>query len=136
VAAYHGNNYLPLLKQYYKSHRAALFTPVDSVAFEVTSEDRSVLDALEFVRAVRGRRGDWIEETVILGRGKEKAGVSIDITTFASDLWRKTLRDKRRPGMLARRHLEVCVFSHLAAELRSGDIAVVVRTPTPTCTPR
>ena len=30
-----------------------------------------------------------------------------------------------RPGMLARRHLEVCVFSHLAAELRSGDIAVV-----------
>ena len=125
VAAYHGNNYLPLLEQYYKSHRAALFTLVDSVAFEVTSEDRSVLDALEFVRAVRGRRGDWIEETVILGRGKEKAEVSIDITTFASDLWRKTLRDKRRPGMLARRHLEVCVFSHLAAELRSGDIAVV-----------
>ena len=37
----------------------------------------------------------------------------------------KTLRDRRRPGMLARRHLEVCVFSHLAAELRSGDIAVV-----------
>ncbi|MDQ3763622.1 MAG: hypothetical protein M3460_18940 [Actinomycetota bacterium] len=35
------------------------------------------------------------------------------------------LRDKRRPGMLARRHLEVRVFSYLAAELRSGDIAVV-----------
>jgi hypothetical protein len=41
------------------------------------------------------------------------------------EMWRKTLRDKRRPGMLACRHLEVCVFSHLAAELRSGDIAVV-----------
>jgi TnpA family transposase len=27
--------------------------------------------------------------------------------------------------MLARRHLEVCVFSYLAAELRSGDIAVI-----------
>src|SRR5882757_8073779 len=26
--------------------------------------------------------------------------------------------------MLARRHLEVCVFSQLAAELRSGDVAV------------
>jgi hypothetical protein len=37
---------------------------------------------------------------------------------------RKTLRDKRRPGMLVRRHPEVCVFSHLAAELRTGDIAV------------
>jgi TnpA family transposase len=124
VAAYHGNNYLPLLEQYYKSHRAALFTLVDSVAFEASSEDRSVLDALEFVRAVRARRGDWIEETVVLGRGKDKTEVSIDITTFASDMWRKTLRDKRRPGMLARRHLEVYVFSYLAAELRSGDVAV------------
>jgi hypothetical protein len=124
VAAYHGNNYLPLLERYYKSHRAALFTLVDSVTFEATSEDRSVLDALEFVRAVRARRGDWIEESVVLARGKDTVEVSIDITTFATDPWRKTLRDKRHPGMLARRHLEVCVFSHLAAELRSGDIAV------------
>ncbi|MGH3901581.1 MAG: hypothetical protein ACRDTA_25675 [Pseudonocardiaceae bacterium] len=29
------------------------------------------------------------------------------------------------PPLCARRHLEVCVFSYLAAELRSGDIAVV-----------
>lgn len=29
------------------------------------------------------------------------------------------------PGMLARRHLEVCLFSYLAVELRSGDIVVV-----------
>ncbi|MEU0485717.1 hypothetical protein ABZ260_41900 [Streptosporangium sp. NPDC006013] len=28
------------------------------------------------------------------------------------------------PGMHSRRHLEACVFSHLVAELRSGDIAV------------
>jgi TnpA family transposase len=32
---------------------------------------------------------------------------------------------KDRPGKLVRRHLEVCVFSYLASELRSGDIAVV-----------
>ncbi|MFI6502465.1 hypothetical protein [Nonomuraea typhae] len=43
---------------------------------------------------------------------------------FASVMWRKILKDQDRPGMLARRHLEVCVFSYLAAELRSGDIAV------------
>ncbi len=50
--------------------------------------------------------------------------VRVDVDVFASEQWRKVLRDKRRPGMLSRRHLEVCVFSHLAAELRSGDIAV------------
>ena len=125
VAAYHGNNYLPLLEQYYKSHRSALFTLADWIEFEATSEDRSVLDALEFVRAVGHRRGEWIETTVSVKRAGKKVQVSIDIDTFASGMWKKTLLDKRRPGMLARRHLEVCVFSYLAAELRSGDIAVV-----------
>jgi hypothetical protein len=38
VAAYHGNNYLPLLEAYYGSHRAALFTLVDAIELEATSE--------------------------------------------------------------------------------------------------
>jgi hypothetical protein len=83
-----------------------------------------VLDALEFIRANRDRRGDWIEESTVHTRDGKKVTVAVDIDAFAGPLWRRTLRDRRRPGMLARRHLEVCVFSHLAAELRSGDIAV------------
>ena len=31
VAAHHGNNYLPLLDQHYRSHRSALFTLVDAI---------------------------------------------------------------------------------------------------------
>jgi hypothetical protein len=54
----------------------------------------------------------------------ETVTVAIDMDAFASAAWRKILRDRNRPGMLVRRHLEVCVFSYLAAELRSGDIAV------------
>ena len=125
VAAHHGNNYLPLLEQYYRSHRPVLFTLVDAIELEATSTERAVLDALEFVRANRDRRGDWIEESTILTRDGKKVTVAVDIDAFAGPMWKKTLRDRRRPGMLARRHLEVCVFSHLAAELRSGDIAVV-----------
>ena len=124
VAAYHGNNYLPLLEAFYRSHRAVLFTLVDAIELEATSAGRGVLDALEFIRALRHRRGEWVEQTCVVKRGDEQARVTIDIDAFASEMWKRTLRDKRRPGMLARRHLEVCVFSHLAAELRSGDIAV------------
>jgi hypothetical protein len=101
-----------------------LFTLVDAIELEATSAERGVLDALEFIRAVQHRRGEWIEETCVVDRGNEQVRVSIDINAFASEMWKRTLRDKRRPGMLARRHLEVCVFSHLAAELRSGDLAV------------
>jgi Tn3 transposase DDE domain len=50
--------------------------------------------------------------------------LAVDVEAFASVAWRKVLCVKAQPGMLARRHLEVCVFSQLAAELRSGDVAV------------
>lgn len=127
VAAHHGNNYLPLCEQYYKSHRPVLFTLVDAIELEATSAQRAVLDALEFVKANRDadRRAEWIEESITIKRDGRDVVLSVDVDAFAGPLWKRTLRDRRRPGMLARRHLEVCVFSHLASELRSGDIAVV-----------
>lgn len=125
VSAYHGNNYLPLLERFYRSHRPALFTLVDALDMVPTTADRSVLDAVEFIRANRHRRGDWIEDTTTHSGDGQQHTVTVDVDAFASVVWRKVLREKNRPGMLSRRHLEVCVFSHLAAELRSGDVAVV-----------
>jgi hypothetical protein len=64
VSAHHGNNYLPLLDRHYRSHRFALFTLVDSIELEASSADRSVLEAVEFLRApqrahrLRARAGD------------------------------------------------------------------------------
>jgi hypothetical protein len=124
VSAYHGNNYLPLLEGFYRSHRPALFTLVDALEMTSTTADRSVLDAVEFIRANRDRRSEWIPQTTVHTREEQQVTVTIDVDAFATVAWRKVLRHKDQPGMLARRHLEVCVFSHLAAELRSGDIAV------------
>ncbi|OLT40047.1 transposase [Saccharomonospora sp. CUA-673] len=124
VSAYHGNNYLPLLEAFYRSHRSALFTLVDALELVATTADRSVIDAVEFLRANRDRRSEWIPEATTHTRDDQQLTMSVDVGAFAGVLWRKVLRDKHRPGMLARRHLEVCVFSYLAAELRSGDIAV------------
>lgn len=124
VSAYHGNNYLPLVERFYRSHRPVLLTLVDAIVLEATSADRSVLAAVEFIRANRDRRSDWIPPATTVQREGEQVAVTIDVDAFAGDQWRAVLRDRKHPGMLARRHLEVCVFSALAAELRSGDIAV------------
>ncbi|EHY87515.1 Tn3 family transposase [Saccharomonospora azurea] len=124
VSAHHGNNYLPLLEQFYKSHRSALFTLLDTLELEATSADHSVADAVEFLRAIRGRTGEYVPEKVTVCRGEDAVTVAIDID-FVTEAWRKILVVKDRPGKLVRRHLEVCVFSYLASELRSGDIAVV-----------
>jgi hypothetical protein len=45
-------------------------------------------------------------------------------TSFASENWNKAIRDRGHPGMFVRRHLEACVLTYLADELRTGDIAV------------
>jgi TnpA family transposase len=129
VSAHHGNNYLPLLDQYYRSHRSALFTLVESIDLESTNADRSVLDAVEYLMAQRGARSAFVPDRVTVERSgpdgaPETAVLWVDVEAFASAMWRKILKDPARPGMLVRRHLEVCVFSYLAAELRSGDIAV------------
>jgi hypothetical protein len=45
-------------------------------------------------------------------------------TSFASENWNKAIRDRSRPGMFVRRHLEACMLTYLAEELRTGDVAV------------
>ena len=43
---------------------------------------------------------------------------------FASGNWRRAVTDRRHPGMVVRRHFEAMVFTYLAEELRTGDIAI------------
>ncbi|MGH3410920.1 MAG: DUF4158 domain-containing protein, partial [Streptosporangiaceae bacterium] len=115
VSAHHGNNYTPLMERYYRSHRAALFAMLDVLELEATSADRAVTDAVTVLLANRKRTGEYIPG--------HHDGKTIDVS-FASEGWQATLRDRRRAGKLRRRHFEVCVFAHLAAELRNGNIAV------------
>ena len=71
-----------------------LFTLVDALELEATSAERGVLDALEFIRAMRHRRGKWIEQTCLVTRDGEQARISADVDAFASDMWKRTLRDR------------------------------------------
>ncbi len=60
-----------------------------------------------------GRRGEFIPGELDL--------------SFASERWRDLVvadLGDGRPPALARRHLEACVFSHLAQELKTGDLCV------------
>jgi hypothetical protein len=134
VSAYHGNNYLPLLERFYRSHRSVLFTLVDAIELEATSADWSVLDAVEFIRLNRDRRSDWIPETTTVEVDGQQLTVAVNIDSFASDAWKKVLRNKQRSGMLARRHLEVCVFSTWPPSCGPGTSRWSARTRSPTCT--
>jgi TnpA family transposase len=111
IAAYNSDNYHPLLWRYYRSHRRTLFRLLHALTFASTTQDQSLMMALDVLRAQEGRRGEWIAEPVDL--------------SFASERWQRTVcRTHEGSLQLHRRHFEVCVFWHVAEELKSGDICL------------
>jgi TnpA family transposase len=111
IAAYNGNNYLPLVWKFYRSHRSTLFRMMRAIDIRATTQDHSLLTALEYLLTHEYTRKEHIPATVSLG--------------FASEQWQRTvLVRKRKAHVFNRRHFEVCVFSYLAHELKTGDLCV------------
>jgi len=109
VAACGGNNYLPLLWPFYRAHRAALFRLVRLLDLRPTTRDTTLVDALRVLLANEHRRGDYLPEVVGLD--------------FASDQWRRAVLVVRDGDVVMDRRLfELCVFTYLAADLRTGDL--------------
>jgi hypothetical protein len=126
LTAHHHNNYLPLLDRFYRSHRSLLLRLAAVLVLEPTSTDRRLLDALDFVLANQTRTAEYLSDsyTVTDAQTGQQVARVLD-TSFAPEAWQTVIRDRRRPGRLVRRHLEICVFSCLADELVRGDVAVV-----------
>lgn len=112
VSAYNGNNYLPLLWGFFRAHRSGLFHLAHSLRFRSTSQDQTLIQALAVALKHQDRTSKYLPALVDL--------------SFASDQWQRTvLVRKGRGKRVLRRTFEVCVFTYLAAELTSGDLAVV-----------
>ena len=111
VTAYHNDNYLPLLWAVHAVNRAVLFRVLDLIQIQSSTQDKSLLRALNFVCEHRKTRKDYLPPDIDL--------------RFASQRWQTFIRttDGETP-MLDRRSLEVCVFIHLAEALQGGDLYV------------
>jgi len=117
VSAHHGDNWEVLLHGHLKADRPVMFDLTDVIELKATSEDASVLHALAHAKAHRTPARDYIPD-------RDADGAGIDIS-FATQNWRKVVRDRRRPGYFVRRHFEAMVFFYLAEELRCGDVSVI-----------
>ncbi|HEX5691828.1 MAG TPA: DUF4158 domain-containing protein, partial [Roseiflexaceae bacterium] len=127
--AYAGNNYFPFLWACYRAHRPTLFRLVRTLAFESTSQNTSFLDALAFLVRHETSKSDWL---VLYREEQGERGIRrvplLDLSWVPEGWWR-LLTDQHTtvppPKQINRRHFEVCVFSQLLAELKSGDVAIV-----------
>lgn len=113
MRVWNNDNYLPLLWHHYVPLRYVLFRLARAVEMESTTQNQSVSKALAIVLANERRRSDWIPAQ------------GIDLS-FASDRWQKLFRGQsdEREDQINRRQFEVCVFTHVAAELKAGDISI------------
>ncbi len=116
VAAHHANNHMPLVARHFRQDRSTMYAFVRAVDLEATSADRTVLDAVEHSAAHSRLTRDRIPSHV--------DGEVVDLS-FASESWQRLVGVRDDPSRLDRRHFEACVFTYLAEELRTGDVAVV-----------
>lgn len=111
INAFSGDNYFPLLWRFYRSHRSTLYRMVHLLRMASTSEDRSLMQALDVLLEYENRKSVWIDETVDF--------------SFTNERWKRTVLVKAEDGeRISRQHFEVCVFSALAAEIKSGDVSI------------
>ena len=115
VSAYHDGNYLSLLWPIHRTHRAVLYRILELLDLRSATQDRRVIEALDYLRPYRHARRDLLSLDPV---------VDLD---FASQRWKARVRARDANGRpaLNRRELEVCVMTYLANGLRAGDLFVV-----------
>ena len=116
--AHAGDNYFPFLWRFYKSHRPTLFRLLKSIAVRTTTQDTTFEEALGFLLEHEHRTGEWLAVPM---------ATHLDFSWVSEAWWRliTELRDRdETPTRLHRRNFEMCVFSQLMAELKSGDLCI------------
>jgi TnpA family transposase len=113
ITAYNSDNYLHLIWRFYSRYRSVLFPLVRGLEIQSTSQDLSLTAALTVVLAHEDRRAKWLPVN------------DLDLS-FMSERWRRLVLEEHQGKLqLVRQQFEVCIFTYLAAELKSGDACVV-----------
>jgi TnpA family transposase len=110
------NSYYPYLWRFYQTHRSTLLRIWHVLLFRSTTHDKSLERALAFVLANETSRTEWL----LL----PEPSIHLD---WVPDSWRRlvTGAPKREPvDRVHRRFFELCVFTQMMWDLKSGDAAV------------
>jgi TnpA family transposase len=111
-----GNNYYPYLWRFYQSHRSTLLHIWRVLEFRSTTHDKPLEKALGFVLVNEVSRAEWV--------ALPESWNDLD---WVPDTWWRLVTGltKREPvTQVNRRFFELCVFTQMMWDLKSGDAAV------------
>jgi TnpA family transposase len=111
-----GNNYYPYMWRFYQSHRSTLLRIWRALTFRSTTQDTSLVKSLKFVLENETNRAEWLS--------LPEPWIDLD---WVPDTWWPLVTGaaKREPvGRVHRRFFELCVFTQMMWDLKSGDAAI------------
>lgn len=124
-----GNNYLPFLPKFYSARRSALLPFLESVPLISTTHDRAVTQAIAFLLQHRASHSHWLptgHQATPAEAVSEPTG-AVDLSFVSDKWWRLVTGRKDRAAVVTRverRFFELCVFSQIMGELKSGDLCI------------
>jgi TnpA family transposase len=124
---YANDNYYPFLWDYYKTHRPTLFGIIKTVQLRTTSQEAALEQAVKFIVEHEETRADWLPPYHEEGRGSKKERTPLLDLSWVTPKWWGLICETKRgvyPERIDRRHFEVCLFSQIADELKSGDLYI------------
>ena len=112
-SAFANENYAPFLWQFYKGQRSVLFRLLNNINLVSTSTDKSTESLAKFILKHRTSKLELIDAS------------ELDLS-WVSEKWWRVLRPKQAnsDGLIFRRHFEICAFSQIVHELKSGDLSI------------
>lgn len=117
--AHAGDNYFVFLWRFYKSHRATLFRLLKHITVHSTTQDATFVAALKFLLEHENKHAEWLTTP---------KNPCLDFS-WMSEAWRCLVIERHdqneTPKRLHRRYFELCVFSQLMRELKSGDLCIL-----------
>ena len=126
---YQEQNYFPFLQNFYKGQSAGLFKLLDVLPLTSSTQDTQLKAAIQFIQEQRQSRHEFASVIKVehSGTPQETQLPLLDLDWIPAKWWPLVSGQQRRspaPTQVHRRHFEVCVFSQILGELKSGDLYV------------
>jgi hypothetical protein len=123
------NTYYPFLRKFYGSHRALLFKFLNTVRLRSSHQDTALEAPITFLQASEARTGDWLPICAVeKRRGEEPRHLPLVDLSWMSDVWWRIVSGQSKrtplPVRVDRRHFEICVFSQILWDLKTGDLYI------------
>lgn len=126
---YTEHNYFSFLQEFYKGQRSGLFRLLEVLPVHSSTQEQSLEAAMRFLREHRDLRGATLSPIAVAVADPpgDQPIERLNLDWIPSKWWHLVTGQRARspyPTEIHRRHFEVCVFSQMMMELKSGDLYV------------